>query len=488
MYTRITGSLAGLLIGGANNFGATALVAAASYGLGCIAASLRSFWLTRKMRLRVTTSPWRMVTAAGLLGLSCSGCAAPASTTQIQSPQASLPSAIASASTTIPATSAPTLSVSTESPAQVPTTYQSQYSTLQGHLASFASIAGSPSPGSPTVLASSLEFANANTLTPNVLQGNALANSTAMIQAMKALGETGVTVQVNFPLLVTAFPDSATYTSFYSQIAATVHAAGMTLIVEANPLFENISSLPVSTFYAGLTLQSLEADYQQQTQTIINVMAPSYVTILTEPDTDTALFHNSALDISSPAIGVQFVKGVLAGLDRKGTKVGAGTGSWQDATYDQSLLSGTGIDFLDMHTFPIGPNDLANMAAQVAAAKTVHMPIVMTECWLYKQTLTAQPGEGVTGAPNEQKVETYSFWEPLDSEFVNAMVTYARSNDFAAVSPFPTENFFAYQAWTPTLDAEPGSAVRASFNRQVLQAMRTGQISQVGETVLKLAG
>jgi len=68
------------------------------------------------------------------------------------------------------------------------------------------------------------------------------------------------------------------------------------------------------------------------------------------------------------------------------------------------------------------------------------------------------------------------------------MVSYARSNGFAVVSPFSTENFFAYQPWTSTLDAAPESAVRSSFNRAVLQAIQAGQISGVGETVRQLAG
>ncbi len=440
------------------------------------------------MRVAVITNPWRIAAAVALLAVANSGCASSAATTRIPSPQASLATTTAATSSASASASAPTLSVSPGSPAPVPPAYESQYSTLQSQVSSFATIAGTPAPGSSTIIASSLEFANANTLTPNVLEGNPLAYSTAMINAMKALGETGVTVQVNFPLLLASFPDSSTYTSFYSQIAAAVHAAGMTLIVEANPLFENISSLPVTSFYLGLTLQSLAADYRAQAQTIIDVMQPDYLTFLTEPDTDTALFHNRSLDLDSPAIGVQFVKAVLAGLDRKGAKVGAGTGTWQDASYDQSLLTGTTIDFLDVHTFPVAPSDLTNMEAQVAAAHAAHMPIVMTECWLYKESTNGQPGESMTSAPDEQKVETYSFWEPLDSEFLTAMVSYARSNGFAVVSPFSTENFFAYQSWTSALDAEPESAVRSSFSRQVLQAIQAGQISGVGETVRQLAG
>jgi hypothetical protein len=45
METRIADLLAGLLLGGANAFSATALVLAALCGLGCIAAQLHSIGL-----------------------------------------------------------------------------------------------------------------------------------------------------------------------------------------------------------------------------------------------------------------------------------------------------------------------------------------------------------------------------------------------------------------------------------------------------------
>ncbi len=378
--------------------------------------------------------------------------------------------------------------VSSQAPGPVPASYRSLYSTLQGQISSFAAVAGTPPANSSTMIASALEPADGNAMTPDVLLGNALANSTAMITSMKALGETAVTVQVNFPLLLASFPDSSTYTTFYQEVAQAVHAAGMTLIVEENPLFGNISSLSVGSFYASLNLTSFAADYQQQAQTIIDTMDPTYLAILNEPDTYTANLHNKAIDLNVAATGAQFVNLVLGGLDRKQTLVGAGSGTWTDPSYDQTLLSQTSIDFVDMHTYPVAAVDVSNMQGQVQEAEAAHKPIVMTECWLYKESTDGKIVDTPTSAPNEQKIGTYSFWEPLDSQFLTAMVDYAESNGFAVVSPFSTENLLAYQTWTPALDAESSTQVRSAFNQQVVTALRTDEISPVGDTVRKLAG
>ena len=245
-------------------------------------------------------------------------------------------------------------------PTPVPAEYQYIYSTLQGQVASLASLAPA-NPPAATVTSSALEVADGNALGPTVLQSNALADSTKMIQQMKAMGETGVTIQVSFPLLVTAFPGSATYTTFYQEVAQVVHSEGLSLSVEENPLFPNISGLPIASFYAGLNLSNYATDDRQQAQTIIDVMQPQYLSILGEPDTYTANFENPAIDLDDVTDGVDFVNMVLAGLDRGSTLVGGGTGTWTSPNYDQALIDRTSIAFVDMHTFPVAPIDLTQM-------------------------------------------------------------------------------------------------------------------------------
>jgi hypothetical protein len=419
------------------------------------------------------------MTAALIAVLAVAGCSSTATQTAVVAPQSS------TASPTSPpvAAATPTPFV----PAPVPSQYQATYSTLQSQVAGFTAIAGTDPANSSTVISSGLEAADGNAMKPGVLQTNALNTTTKMINQMKALGETGVTIQVGFPLLVSSFPDNSEYTTFYQEVAQAVHQAGLTLTVEENPLFGNITKLPVQSFFAGLNLQSYAADTQQEAQTIINVMHPSQLSILNEPDTSTDNIHNHSIDLKNSANGVEFVNLVLNGLNRNGTAVGAGTGTWQDGSYDQALLTQTSIDFIDMHTYFITQADLGYMQSQVAEAAAAHKPIVMTECWLYKNSTNGLPVDTQQGAPDEQKLVTYSFWEPLDQQFLTDMVSYARNNNFEVVSAFSTESFFAYQTWTPALDAQASKAVRSAFYKQVAPALASGQVTAVGDTYKKLA-
>ena len=373
------------------------------------------------------------------------------------------------------------------SAAAVPAQYQALFSALQGQINTFAAGIPAQASGSGTVVASALETADGNVMHPGILQTNVLATTTTMIRDMKAMGETGVTVQVSFPLLLQSWPDSSEYQSFYEQVAQVIHQEGMTLTVEENPLFPNISSQSVSGFYAGLTLQSFAADYQQQAQTIIDDMQPTYLSFLNEPDTYTANLHNRAIRLTDAATGVQFVNLVLSGLQRHGTQMCAGSGTWQDGSYDQALLDQTSIDCIDMHMYPVAQSDVTNMRSQVAEADAAHKPVVMSECWLYKQSTDGHVVDTATSAPNEQKDGTFSFWEPLDTAFLTAMVNYARDNHFVVISPFSTENFFAYQDWTPALESDTPTQARAAFYRVVGPALAADRLSPVGTAFAKLS-
>ena len=368
----------------------------------------------------------------------------------------------------------------------VPAQYQATYTALQAQISAFAAGVPAPPANSGTLIASALEAADGNVMHPGILQTNALTTAETMIRDMRAMGENGVTVQVSFPLLLQSWPDSAEYVSFYEQVAQAVHQEGMTLIVEENPLFPNISSQSVSGFYAGLTLQTFAADYQQQAQTIIDDLHPAYLSFLNEPDTYTANLHNHAIRLTNAATGVAFVNLVLSGLRRDGTQMCAGSGTWQDGSYDQALLDQTAIDCIDMHMYPVAQVDVGNMQSQVAEAAAAHKPVVMSECWLYKQSTDGRVVDTATSAPDEQKDGTFSFWEPLDTAFLTAMVSYARANHFAVVSPFSTENFFAYQDWTPALEADTPTQARAAFYRLVAAALPADSLSPVGEAFSKL--
>ncbi len=109
------------------------------------------------------------------------------------------------------------------------------------------------------------------------------------------------------------------------------------------------------------------------------------------------------------------------------------------------------------------------------------MEIISSEAWLYK----AQASE-LGGTPTGSEFfarDTYSFWENLDSQFLNIYAINAHKNNYSVIAPFWSNYFFAYLDYNdPSLS---GLAPEEILNRAFLaasQAIQQGQTSDVGQT------
>jgi len=256
----------------------------------------------------------------------------------------------------------------------------------------------------------------------------------------------------------------------------------MVLSVEENPIFAGtpLTTLPIS--YAGLTSRIYANEQREQAQTIVDRLHPKYLTVLDEPDTFTDAL---GLDLNTPTNAVQVVSRELTGLRRQGTMVGAGTGTWSPASIDEALLAHTSIDYLDVHVYPLSPQQVTNLRADSAAAKADHKPLVMDETWLNKPTATE--GSGPAGAPAELKEKSYSFWEPLDEQYLTAMYSYVRSQGYSYVSFFDgARAFFGYLPWSSRLQAATYQSFSSTYNQLVEADMRQNEHSGTGQTLAHL--
>ena len=105
----------------------------------------------------------------------------------------------------------------------------------------------------------------------------------------------------------------------------------------------------------------------------------------------------------------------------------------------------------------------------------------MDETWLDKPTAAEAAGAGPQGAPEELKVKSYSFWEPLDVDYLSAMVSYVRTREFDYVSFFDgARAFFGYLTWSPQLEASSYPAFSLEYNQLVAQNMRSLSVSRTG--------
>jgi len=365
----------------------------------------------------------------------------------------------------------------------VPDAYKAVYAAIARQVEDLAAMAGAAPPASQTVIGAELLSANAN-IGPRLLLPQAITAVSTELDALQSLGVQGVVVAVSFPLLLDSTPDGQGYLEFYKRVAAEVRARNMVLAVEANPVFVGSEVTPFTFSFAGLTVDSYAAQQRQMAQVIIDNLRPDYLSLIAEPETNSNLLH---LNLTAPDTLVRLVAQELDGLRRGSTKVGAGVGTWSNVALAQALLSQTSIDFLDVHSYAMASQDLANLVKLVDAAKKANRTLVMTETWLYKDyvngnfDLQGRIRANASGPAAEQKVVSYDFWEPLDAAYVAAMVRYVRANGFAFAAFFEVSRTgFAYLKWTPEVEAATYQAVSQQYSQLVSAGLRQKTPTRTG--------
>ena len=137
------------------------------------------------------------------------------------------------------------------------------------------------------------------------------------------------------------------------------------------------------------------------------------------------------------------VRYVLNGLDRSGVLVGAGTGTWNHLDYVKSLARDTSLDYIDIHIYPANFLEQAITIADIAHAHNKRL--IIGEAWTYK-VYDSELGD-LGDIATQSKIfgrDVYSFWEPLDSRFLDMLVKLANYNGYEFISPFWSKYFFAY--------------------------------------------
>ncbi len=364
----------------------------------------------------------------------------------------------------------------------VPQRYRSLYGLLSTALDGWErSLPHRRVPEARPVWAGELLVANANRgeelLRPAALPGVAL-----FLDRFKELGLGGVTVSVSYPLLDPSFPRAAEYEAFYREVAREVRKRGLTLEVESGILFANTAFSSVRFDYGALSWEQLLRGRRAHTEALLRAMAPDYLDLGAEPDTEARLAAKPQLE--EPEARAQMMRTLLTGLDRGRTRTAAGIGTWSDTRFVRAYLDHTDLDAIALHLYPVGPRTLRTTYEAIAMARRAGKPVLLDECWLYK----AGPGEGQSIAANQAifQRDLWSFWAPLDQRFLGLADRLAREEDLVWVSPFWSHQYFAYLAYDASLDGRPYREVNARYLAQVRAAVEGGRLSPLGDFVRDL--
>jgi hypothetical protein len=348
--------------------------------------------------------------------------------------------------------------VSAQSSSNVPQEYQDLYAMMDSKVSAFDSRVSRSWDGK----SSDVQFA-AELLVANCNRGRQLLDSLAFegtkleLTRLQGLGVRAVTICIGFPLLYRPFfefngdpDDYQRFIDFYRKLSDEVHRRNLKLIVESSVLFGGVysqgSGLNVVDYYKKVSGQDIVAARVEVVRTIIREARPDYVNLGSEPDTEGKLTGRS--DMSTPDGFSGMTAHLVEQLRASGvgkTQLGAGIGAWQrfGETYLKALCL-TGIDFVDLHVYPVNRDLLDKLIAYTDQAHACGKPVAISEAWLQKQRDAefAQIDAVFDNAIYAR--DTFSFWSPLDLKFLSSLVKFAHWKRLLYMSPFWSKFFWAY--------------------------------------------
>ncbi len=367
-------------------------------------------------------------------------------------------------------------------PSDVPAEYRALYAELGSHLRAFENRLGNP-PKHDVVLATNLLTANSHA-GPALLREDWWRSNLLYLDRLKALGVTGVTVSLGYPLLTPAFGDPAPYLSFYKTLAEEIRRRGMKLLVEHNVLLPNYTLVPVRPYYAQLDLRRFADERAAEAVRIVREIRPDYLSLVLEPQTH-AISVGKRIDIDE---WVRYVKATVARIAKAApghsTRLGAGCGNWEDPHYVSRFAKIKGLDYVDFHLYPLSNGYIDYLQRTLEWADAVRRldpgkQIVISEAWLFKAG-----AQELGGDPTDARMfarDVYSFWEPLDAHYMRVLGKMARVKGFALIAPFWSRYFFAYLPHgDPALRALEPHALMRRANQAAFAALLANRTTATG--------
>jgi hypothetical protein len=361
-------------------------------------------------------------------------------------------------------------------PVGVPAQYRDLYSTLAEQVAAAdAQLAPlHPERGTQPIYAAELLPANCNR-GEALLQSNAIAGVRLYLDRLQQLGLKGVTLPIGYPLLADRFPRAAEYLDFYRQVVAEVRNRGMTLDIESAVMFTNSAFSTVRWDYSTMTLSDLARERHDMIAKIVSQLAPDYVNLGSEPDTEAQL--TTFAQLANPSTYAQHLGQIIQGIDRGRTKIGAGIGTWDSLAYlDAELL--LPIDFIVLHIYPLDSGNAATAIEACNRARARQKRIIVDEAWLFKQ----RPGEPATVAADTAVFtrDAFAFFAPLDQQFLRYLDDLARAERIEFISPFWSTYLFSYLQYTPAIGSLPYAEIVNQVNAAAVQNLVSGAYSSTG--------
>jgi fibronectin type 3 domain-containing protein len=377
----------------------------------------------------------------------------------------------------------------------VPTQYQALYSSMTTQISSFQTTLNQSWNGTRYAVAWAPHLSTAESDDYLALIAADYYDNTVATELLElqATGAKAVTVHINFPILYQPFytysgtpSNYQAFVSFYQQVVAGVHAAGMKLVVEAT-VSEPLAGTEGADF--GPYYQTLDwNDYMDgRAQNAVNVaqlIQPDYLSLITEPDSEAA--NGSQPTENSPTGALQLLQTQLTAFQQANITnitLGAGAGTWiaSFTTYIQNFAA-MPLDYIDMHVYPVNNSYLTNVLTAASIIQQSGKRIAMSEAWPDKESNTEL---GTLDISTLDSRDVFSFWAPVDTAFLQAMVDCAQYEKFLFFSPSQPQYFAGYLSYD-TYGADTPAVLLLDAFDGASSANRTGTFTSTGVAFSKM--
>jgi len=321
----------------------------------------------------------------------------------------------------------------------------------------------------------------------------------ATLDAYKTMGMDVVFVQIEAPDLT--FGDPQPRINYYQRLAQEIHSRKMKLYVEHFinvPFKPNISSGSHAQ-KGSPALTELQDDPQgrreflnileQENALIYREIKPDYLTLIDEPRiTINRMLH---LSISADELA-DWVGEVTTHLKSTGaspnTLLGAGALIWEPEELALKFAQQTNLDYVDIHLYYLtfkGEDQASKLATLVRKIRDArpNMKITIGETWLLK---SGAEGPKVTTPQEILLRDNFSFWSPLDEQFLALLMGIAQKENISVVAPTGSQHFFTYytfgDAESAKLPPGIGSNISATWSK-ALESIRSHQLSSTGKAM-----
>jgi len=228
----------------------------------------------------------------------------------------------------------------------VPKKYQTLYRQLDGELAAFDVSLPPDRAGKAPIRAAALVSADCHR-GEILLEGATRETTLRELDALKNLGAEGIVLHVCYPLLTPQFRDPQPFIDYYTNIANEIRARNLKLLVEHGTLNPALVATDVRPYYVKLTKPRFVRERYAELKTILVALQPDYLTLVSEPSTQSAGLKLSAKDWRSYV--ARSVDALAQQLGSFPTLLGAGSASSEDFSYVAAFSGISGLNYIDLH-------------------------------------------------------------------------------------------------------------------------------------------